>query len=166
MHTNGLHPVTLQYCQCNLSNRAGDRVQQLLRMELYPATLYDPTTFCTFRLLETFHILTLQSKINATDFYESLVRLTDNLGIGRPYVRSLTSATVFMLTIYQDRLKPFLRCVREWRHLKMLKRAGRGYVVGGTQVIGPGELSIPCLACPKVGFNIPDDWHTAPDDFK
>lgn len=89
LHTNGFHPVTLQYCECHLSQRAGDRVQQLLRMELYPATLYEPTTFCTFRVLESFHTLTLQSKINASDYYESLARLTDNLGVGPSYVRPL-----------------------------------------------------------------------------
>ncbi|GJF00836.1 hypothetical protein PsYK624_171380 [Phanerochaete sordida] len=63
MHTNGFHSMTVQYCQCDKQYRAGTSVQQLLRYELYPATLDNPSTCCTFRLLETFHMLTLQSKV-------------------------------------------------------------------------------------------------------
>lgn len=86
LHTNGFHPVTVRYCQCDRFHLAGDRVQQLLRLELYPATLTDPTTMCTFGLLNMFHLLTLISKINATDFYGTLERMTDNIGTGRSYV--------------------------------------------------------------------------------
>lgn len=48
----------------------------------------------------------------------------------------------------------------------MLKRAGRGYIVNGTHSVGSGELVVPCLACPKVGLNIPDNWDTISDDLK
>lgn len=48
----------------------------------------------------------------------------------------------------------------------MLKRAGRGYIVDGAQKVGLGELCVPCLACPKVGFNIPDNWYTVPEESK
>ena len=87
MHTNGFHPVTVQYCQCNQLQAAGTRIQQLLRFELYPATLDDPSTCCTFRLMETFHFLTLQGKVTAYDYYISLQKMTDRFGIGKPYVR-------------------------------------------------------------------------------
>lgn len=76
--TTGFHGVTLQFCQCDKMHRAGTRTQQLLRSELYGATLHDPTTCCTFRVLEHFHITTLQSKINAYDYYMSLEKLTNN----------------------------------------------------------------------------------------
>lgn len=86
LHTNGHHPVNLLFCNCDKVHQSGDRVQQLLRAELYPATLTDPTTYCTFRMLEQFHVLTLQSKISAYDYYISLEKITDNSGLGRHYV--------------------------------------------------------------------------------
>lgn len=86
LHTNGFHPVNVQFCQCDQVQFAGTRVQQLLRFELFPATLEDPSTCCTLRLLETFHVLTLQSKITAYDFYLTLEKLTDELGVRRRYV--------------------------------------------------------------------------------
>ena len=67
--------------------QAGDRTQQLLRAELYGASITDPSTFCTFRALEHFHMQTLQSKITAYDYYMTLEKLTDIAGLGKHYVR-------------------------------------------------------------------------------
>ena len=86
IHTNGFHPVTLQYCQCSQLAAAGDTTEQLIRSELYGATLTDPSTFCTLRVLEYFHLLTLQSKITAYDYYMSLQKLTDVTGLQKRYV--------------------------------------------------------------------------------
>lgn len=47
---------------------------------------------------------------------------------------------------FQDRLKPFLRMVRQWRHLKMLKRAGRGHYPDGPKTTALGAL---CVRCPS-----------------
>ena len=88
-HTNGLHPVTVLFCHCDNAAHAGDRVQQLLRAGLYPATTSDPTTFFTFQCLEQFHMLTLQGKLTAYDYYLTLVRLTDNTGLATRYVSLL-----------------------------------------------------------------------------
>ncbi|KAE9397046.1 hypothetical protein BT96DRAFT_958019 [Gymnopus androsaceus JB14] len=53
--------------------------------------------------------------------------------------------------------------MREWRHLKMAKRAGRGNdavrTLAETHI---GELAIPCIACPRPGVNLPQDWKEAP----
>lgn len=86
MHTNGFHPVSLQFCNCNQVHRAGTRYEQLLRAELFPSTALDPTTCCTFRMLEQFHLLTLQSKITAYDYYTTLSVLTNNTGTAKGYV--------------------------------------------------------------------------------
>ena len=86
MHTNGLHPVAVQFCDCDKLYEAGDALCQLLRYELYPATIVNPTTCFTFRLLDTFQILTLQSKIAAYDFYMSMDYLGDNAGLGTSHV--------------------------------------------------------------------------------
>ena len=99
LHTNGLHPVTIKYCQCNQLSRAGDRTEQLLRTELYPATLTSPTTFCTIRMLEHFHLQTLQSKITAYDYYKSLEKLSDVARLGLPYVSTQISALLFSINM-------------------------------------------------------------------
>lgn len=83
LHTNGFHPVTLLFCQCDRVHEAGKPTTQLLRAGLYAATITDPSTFCTIRMLDHFHKLTLQSKIAAYDWYESLARLTDNTGLSQ-----------------------------------------------------------------------------------
>jgi len=52
--------------------------------------------------------------------------------------------------------------VREWRHLKMLKRAGRGYDCAGVDATGEGECALLCPACPQPGKNLPEGWQSAP----
>lgn len=43
-----------------------------------------------------------------------------------------------------------------------MKRAGRGYIPNGTKNIEDGALALLCPACPRVGFNIPDNWQDTP----
>lgn len=76
--TNGIHDVSLQYCDCHL---AVPPIQQLLRYGWYPGTTTSPQTAVTMTCLTQFHVLTLQSKITAYDYYYSLARLSDNAGI-------------------------------------------------------------------------------------
>lgn len=52
--------------------------------------------------------------------------------------------------------------VREWRNLKMLKRAGRGHDPAGVQATKEGECAVICPACPQPGRNLPNNWHEAP----
>lgn len=37
-------------------------------------------------MLEQFHLLTLQGKLTAYDYYQSLVKLTDNTGLTTSYI--------------------------------------------------------------------------------
>lgn len=48
--------------------------------------------------------------------------------------------------------------VREWRHLKMLKRAGRAYDPGRISSTAPGSLAVPCRACPNPEMNLLPGW--------
>ena len=48
--------------------------------------------------------------------------------------------------------------VREWRHIKMAKRAGRGHDPAGIEATSTGGLSIPCRACPHPSINLPCNW--------
>ena len=66
----------------------------------------------------------------------------------------------------QNRYPSFLRCVRIWRYLKLLKRAGRGHIEDGVSRIERGDLCIRCPACPCPGFNIPDNWESVSEDLR
>jgi hypothetical protein len=52
--------------------------------------------------------------------------------------------------------------MRWWRHLKMLKRGGRGHDPDGVSATKPGSLAVECPACPQNDRNLPPNWRTAP----
>ncbi|KIY53328.1 hypothetical protein FISHEDRAFT_33526 [Fistulina hepatica ATCC 64428] len=154
--TNGLHFVNVLYCACTKSGDAGPYRSQLLRHGWYPATNAEPKTCVTFRCLEMFHTMTLQGKVTTYDFYNGLEKLGNN-----------TSIKDNLNFPHTDRYKSFMRCIREWRYLKMLKRAGRGHDrERGVIETHPGELAIVCPACPRPGVNLPDDWKDAPLEWR
>ncbi|KZP27030.1 hypothetical protein FIBSPDRAFT_731485, partial [Athelia psychrophila] len=142
---NGIHQVALDYCGCD---RAKGETVQLLRARLYPATVQAPKTAATFNLLELFHLLTFKAKASAFEFYNALARRSDNTGtIDIP-----------------DRYDEFLRMIRQWRNLKMMKRAGRGHDPAGAKGTAEGECAVLCPACPQPGKNLPSNWREAPDN--
>jgi hypothetical protein len=51
--------------------------------------------------------------------------------------------------------------VREWRHLKMLKRSGRGHDPAGVEATKEGQLAVLCPACPQPDKNLPRNWEDA-----
>lgn len=59
-----------------------------------------------------------------------------------------------------------MRMVREWRHLKLLKRGGRGHELGGVDATQHGELCLRCPACPQPGENLPPNWKDISDKDK
>lgn len=85
---------------------------------------------------------------------------------------SLTSRYVFdfidhcdsFLTLPKDRYQEFLRILRMWRHLRLLKRGGRAHDPTGVQGTGPGELAVLCPACPYPNINLPADWKSVAKD--
>ncbi|EIN05248.1 hypothetical protein PUNSTDRAFT_75081, partial [Punctularia strigosozonata HHB-11173 SS5] len=139
-HTNGHHRLRLIYCGCGTPVKS----EQLLLFRLFPATTAEPRTAFTFDCLNTFHLLNLQGKLTLHDYYQAMIRMTDNMepapGIWR----------------YHDAIL----AVREWRHLKMLKRAGRGNDPSGIRGTPVGGLAVECPACPHPGRNLPDNWET------
>ncbi|KIK42783.1 hypothetical protein CY34DRAFT_58396, partial [Suillus luteus UH-Slu-Lm8-n1] len=140
--TNGIHEMAVDFCACE---RSQTHTKQLLRMGWFPSTSVDPRTAATFRLLQHYQILSFESKASAYEFYHSLVRISDNTGL-----------------IKKDRYEPFMRMVREWRHLKMLKRFGRGHDPAGVSGTKEGECAVLCPACPQPGKNLPSDWKETP----
>ncbi|KAF9463104.1 hypothetical protein BDZ94DRAFT_1193298 [Collybia nuda] len=141
--TSGIHHVGVNFCDCH---RVIPHSIQLLRAGFYPATTKNPRTAATFRVLNHFHILSFMSKISGFEFYAALSRLIDNTGTSPPPYRYVA----------------FMRMVREWRHLTLLKRFGRGHDPSGVRGTKKGECAVICPACPQPGRNLPLDWEDAP----
>ncbi|KAJ2921594.1 hypothetical protein H1R20_g15500, partial [Candolleomyces eurysporus] len=116
-----IHAVGLDYC--GYGQTSNGQVEQLLQRRLYPATVVNPKTAATFRVLELFELLQYESKLSTYEFYQTISRLTDNTGLHAP----------------KDRYPTLLRIVHQWRHLKMLKRAdmrlGQGYASSGIATV-------------------------------
>ncbi|KAF8139538.1 hypothetical protein K438DRAFT_1995909 [Mycena galopus ATCC 62051] len=145
LHNNGIHMVDVDFCGCT---GALSEAAQLLNVGWYLATHKEPSTAATLSLLHRFHKLNLQGRIPAYDFYNTLVLLMNGAG----------SRKVL------DRLQQFMNMVHEYRHLQMCKRAGWGHDPGGISATQPGELAIPCRACPQPDINLPKDWDKAPPE--
>ncbi len=143
VHTTGVHDVALSYCGCS---REIPRYMQLLRRGLYPATQQKVRTCVTFALLKMFHLFSLIGKVSTYDMYRSIERLTNNTGIQMP----------------RSRYRPAMRCLVQWRHLKALKRGGRGHDATGAAGTSEGELAILCPSCPRPGVNLPNGWAEVP----
>ncbi|KAJ6575925.1 hypothetical protein B0H10DRAFT_2345941 [Mycena sp. CBHHK59/15] len=140
-----IHEVAVDFCNCA---SAQPHDIQLLRARWYPATGKSPRSAATFRLLHRFHLMSLESKCSSYEFYHSIARETDNTG------------TVPV----RDRYDEFMRMGREWRHLKMLKRSGRGHDPSGVKGTKSGECALLCPACPQPGKNLPENWKDVPND--
>jgi hypothetical protein len=74
-HSNGIHATLLSFCQCS---KSGDRVHQLMRARLFPATTKEVISAFTFSVLKEYDLLSLQAKFGAQDFIVAMRRLTDN----------------------------------------------------------------------------------------
>ncbi|KAK7450153.1 hypothetical protein VKT23_013036 [Stygiomarasmius scandens] len=136
--------LKVRYCSCF---SARGRVQQLLRARFFPATLDNPRTVATFRLLEHFQLLSFVSKASTREYCNFLTRVTNNA----------------MSSNVDDRYRELLRMVREWRLLKLLKRHGRGHDSTGYAGTKQGECVVRCAACPHPGINLLSDWRLAPN---
>ncbi|KZT02330.1 uncharacterized protein LAESUDRAFT_762900 [Laetiporus sulphureus 93-53] len=142
MDISGIHTVGLNFCNCKM---AQPHDIQLLHVQLFPATSNNPKTAATFRLLEHFHLLSMQANISGFQFYSMLERRTDNTGLHTP----------------KDRYPELMQMMRQWRHLKMLKRFGCGHDPSGVSGTTPSSCVVECPACPHPDKNLPDDWKEA-----
>jgi hypothetical protein len=84
--TGGIFPVGVDFCNCETSV---DHATQLLRSRWFPATIRNPRTAATFRVLSTFQLLSFESRTSVFDYYNSLARLSDNTGTNAPKVRAV-----------------------------------------------------------------------------
>ncbi|KAK0490084.1 hypothetical protein EDD18DRAFT_1465849 [Armillaria luteobubalina] len=134
---DGIHTIDVRFCDCH---RAQPHYVQLLHQRWFPASVEIPRTAITFQALRHYQMLSFMSKISAYEYYHSLARLVDNTG---------TESS-------PDKLQIFLRVVREWRHIRLLKRSGRGNDPTGVKGTKPGECAVLCPACPQPGINMVD----------
>ncbi|KAJ7763861.1 hypothetical protein B0H16DRAFT_1311029 [Mycena metata] len=142
-----IHVVAVAFCGCERRHSTHRRTE-LIRHRWYPATHERPRTAATFHCLNFFLIQTHQAKTTMYDFYTSLERATCGSGRRPPY-----------------RYPELLRMVREWRHLEMLKWAGRGHDPSGVNGTAPGALAVECPSCPRPDVNLPEGWEkAAPED--
>ncbi|KAJ7030889.1 hypothetical protein C8F04DRAFT_1263380 [Mycena alexandri] len=142
-----IHQLSVDFCGCE-QRHSTHRRTELLQKCWYPATHETPRTAATFNVLNLFVIQTHQAKTTMYDFYTATARSTCGTGKKLP-----------------NRYPEFLRMVRQWRHLQMLKRSGRGHDPSGVEGTKPGGLAIECPACPRPDVNLPDDWGSAsPED--
>ncbi|KAJ7825807.1 hypothetical protein B0H14DRAFT_3088537 [Mycena olivaceomarginata] len=143
LHDNGIHVLDIDFCCCA---GAPSEVAQLLNIGWFPATHKDPSTAATLGMLRRFHKLNLQARLPAYDYYNTLLLLSNGAGLKK----------------VPNRLPQFMVMIREYRHLQMCKRAGRGHDPEGISATKPGELAIHCRACPHPDINLPEGWDQAP----
>lgn len=89
------------------------------------------------------------SKVSAFESYHSIARQTDNTGSNPP----------------PDRYHSFLRIIREWWHIWLLKRMGHGHDPSGVRGMKEGECAVLCPACLQPGKNLPPDWKDVPNNW-
>ncbi|KAJ7897375.1 hypothetical protein B0H13DRAFT_1562872, partial [Mycena leptocephala] len=136
---NGVHNVAVQFCQCD--SRITHR-QQLMRACWWPATVRDPSTCATFRVIRLFQNMNSLGKISGFHFLRSLELLTNADGLNPP----------------PNRRRAFMYIVRQYRMLEMMKRAARGHSESGVSGTAQGELAVLCRACPQPGKNLREGW--------
>jgi len=90
----GVTTVRIQYCYCGEPGKQQPPRTQLLRKRWVPATLKQPGTAFTFRLLNFIHKLQTRSKVSLYDFYATLISIPDASGLRPPIVSMCSSSTV------------------------------------------------------------------------
>jgi len=69
---SSIYTIDVQFCACYHIPGGSANHTQLLRFRCFPLTITRPQSTFTFDVLNTFHLLTLQGKVSAYDFYSTL----------------------------------------------------------------------------------------------
>ncbi|KAF7975232.1 hypothetical protein HWV62_10194 [Athelia sp. TMB] len=140
---NGIHKTKILLCDCI---GAGDRFDQLMRADIFPGSVAQPTSGFTLNLLKDYHLQTVESKKSAYDFISALRRRTNN---------------AFPADV------PFLRVIRVFKALVMLKRSGQAHGIDALLPHRPkGSVIVPCFSCPEPGFNMEFDAPWVDDELR
>jgi hypothetical protein len=164
----GIHETQVAFCRCLTVKH--DRVDLLLRCQIFPATLDQPQLGFTFNVLRDFHLQTLTSKKSSNDYLAALRRRTNNGILSNVPVCALNSFYSWPCSylLLQSPYSQFLRVQRLWRALTMIKRSGQVHQIDKEfPHRREGNLTVPCFACPEPGFNVPDEqWGTVDEELK
>ncbi|KAJ7051625.1 hypothetical protein C8F01DRAFT_1066754 [Mycena amicta] len=133
---NGVHSTRLAFCGCR--EQPPNKVRQLLRFGVFPASTREPLTGFTLNVLKQFQLHNFESKKAAYDYLKAIRRLSDNsftADVPNPYAA-------------------FLRVVRVYNFLTLKKRTGQLHDIDSVLGHRPsGNLLVWCPACPEPGFN-------------
>ncbi|KAL0565932.1 hypothetical protein V5O48_016083 [Marasmius crinis-equi] len=144
---NGIHHVTVNFCGCDAGKDIPRHIQ-LMEMGWWPSSYKEPRSAATFELLRNLHIINLRAQTPPTDFYKSLEHITDGTGLEKLPIRD----------------EQLMMMLHQYRHIKMLKRCGRGHDPSGVFGTTHGSVTVPCRACPHPGKNLPPNWDQAATD--
>lgn len=150
----GVVTIRIHYCYCGEPGQQKLPRTQLLRMRWFPATLKQPGTAFTFRLLNSFHKLQTKSKVNLYDYYASLVSILNPAGLRPPIVSGCSLSGVRATDAAQYRYNEFTLVFRLWVDLRRVRRGGGAHICGRFDALTPGSLAIDCPACPHPGKNM------------
>jgi hypothetical protein len=90
---------------------------------------------------------------------------TDNCGHAKVNVRGSKVGICYTAYIYlQYRYHEMSRCVRQWRHLKDIKRGAAGHTTAPVDDLEGGAFAMECPACPHPGRNLPVEWEKESGD--
>ncbi|KAF8810573.1 hypothetical protein BYT27DRAFT_7091579, partial [Phlegmacium glaucopus] len=146
--TNGIHQTKVRFCACE---GLVDRPGQLMHAELFPATMKQPTTAFTFRLLRQFHLLHLEGKVSAYDFIGALRRLSDNAFPQR----------------IPDPSPQFRMVMCVWRFLTATKRQGQAHGIDDhISHRRKGNLIVHCPSCLEPHVNMEPGWERTPSNLR
>jgi len=81
VHSSGIHILSIQFCGCHHLSSASHPHIQLLHTSWFPSSIHCPHSAFTLDVLASFHLLTLQGKTSAYNFYLSIAHKTDNTGV-------------------------------------------------------------------------------------
>ncbi|KIO27515.1 hypothetical protein M407DRAFT_73076 [Tulasnella calospora MUT 4182] len=140
LHTTGQHRVS--FCPCHCTGK--QLWEQLLEVDIWPATEQKPQTGFTIEVLRHQRSFSLRGKVSLKEYYDALVDLT-----------SAAELKGSISTTYDQ----FRLAVRQYRILCMHMRAGRA---DAALPLADGELCIKCPACPRPGENLPKNWDKDP----
>ncbi|KAG8902995.1 hypothetical protein FRC01_009382, partial [Tulasnella sp. 417] len=140
VHMTGQHLARFRPCSCS----GKELWEQLLEVDIWPATHKSPQTGFTMELLRHQRCFNLRSKTSLKEYYDALVDLTS----GAEDKGSIPSA-----------YKQLRVNTREVRILAAHMRAGRFEM---TSPMKNGELCVGCPSCPRPGVNLPENWEKDP----
>ncbi|KAJ7650554.1 hypothetical protein FB45DRAFT_730946 [Roridomyces roridus] len=149
LDSTGVFTLDVHYCGCRPWDDTSN-VDQLLDNGWYPATIIDPATCATFRVLEEFRLLNVVGNISAHDYIGTLERLSDPLMSGD----------------LPDRYKAFGRMARQYDFLQRAARTGWAQMDYGLSLVTPGGMAVLCWPCPHRDMNLPEGWKSVDPKYR